>query len=78
MYYAMLNKEFANPQIVKMCMTAIDFVCNNEYDRRMLYEFVTTDKTAVAVGRKYFCSERKVQKLFRKYMAKAVECITKV
>ena len=77
-YYAMLNKEFANPQIIKICMDAINFVCNSEYDRRMLYEFVTTDKTAVAVGQKYFCTERKIQKLFRKYMARAIESITNV
>lgn len=77
-YYAMMNQRHSAPHVIKACRRAIDYVCKNEYDKDMLTEYVCTDATLLWVATKYYCSTRKVQRLFRKYMLKAVESITNV
>lgn len=77
-YYAMMNRRHSAPHVIKACEDAIDYVCKNEYDKKMLTEYVSTDATKLYIAVKYGCSTRKVLRLYRKYLAEAVRCITNV
>lgn len=74
-YYAMLNRRHAKDEVIDACEQALTDVCQSEYDHRMLKEFVETDISTELLASKYYCSARKIQLLFVKYMRKAVEII---
>lgn len=75
-YYAMLNRRHSSKEVIKACEQAIQLVCMSGYDARMLKEFVETDIPTEMLASKYYCSSRKIQMLFVKYIRKAVEIIT--
>ncbi len=76
-YYAMLNKQDSAPHVIKACEKAIDEICIDEYDKKMLREFVSTDITPVAITLKYHCSQRKLEYLFHAYKKKTYEILEK-
>ena len=74
----MMNRRHSAPHVIKACEAALDSVCENEYDKKMMTEYVSTDATLRYISSKYNCSTRTVQRLYKKYMRRAVESITNV
>ena len=70
-FYSMLNRRHANPNVVKACEQAIKEVCKNKNEKDMLYEYVTTESSYVTVAGKHFYSVRSLERLFSKYLRTA-------
>ena len=75
-YYAMLNKRYSKDEVIKACEQAINDVCLSSLDKKLLREFVETDIPSEMAAAKYYCTSRKIQYLFGKYMRRAVEILT--
>ena len=75
-FYSMLNRRHANPNVVKACEQAIKEVCKNENEQKMLYEYVTTESSYLTVSSKHFYSKASLERLFSKYLRTAAEKVT--
>lgn len=69
-YYAMLNKHRTKPEIVDYCLGSIDEVTIDPTDRKMLKEYVSTEKSRERICMDYSCSPRKLDGLYHKYVCR--------
>lgn len=67
-FYSMLNRRHANPNVVNACEQAIKEVCKNQNEQKMLREFVTTESSYVTVASKHYYSVRSLERLYSKYL----------
>jgi len=77
-YYSMQNTDKASPDVINACERAIYYICNNETDKAMLREYVTTGRSCAYVADKHFCEPRRLKRLYKKYMRYAVWFITAI
>lgn len=77
-YYAMMNRRHSAAHVIKACEDALDSICKNEYDKKMMREYVASDATLTYISVKYGKSTRTIQRLYRKYLEKVIRSITNV
>jgi len=70
-YYSMLNRKYANKDVIKACEKAIKTVSSSSINCKMLTEFVTTDHGIEYICDKYFISRSWFYKIYNKYVIEA-------
>ena len=69
-YYAMMNRQYEEKHISRYCLKAIDDVCRDPIDRKMLLEYVSTENSSENVSLKYHTCKRRLHILYKAYVEK--------
>lgn len=67
-YYALLNRQHSSPEMIKMCERAIEDVCKDPYDQKMLKEYVSTEKSSDLISLDYHTCKRRLHNLYYAYV----------